>query len=127
MAILLILGDDGAVVRTHGIRQRTTTLGRGLANSVPLPDDPAVSSFHAQIQRTPNGYEIQDQSSRNGTWVNGEPVATRSLHDGDQIQIGATLLQFALHRPTAKATSSPERGPGELNRDTSAPPAMSNP
>jgi pSer/pThr/pTyr-binding forkhead associated (FHA) protein len=98
MAMLLEIGDDGAVVRTHGMRQRVTTLGRGLANYVPLPDDPAVSSFHASVQRTPNGYEIQDQSSVNGTWVNGAKVTRRLLDDGDEIRVGSTVLQFVLHR-----------------------------
>ncbi len=102
MAMLLALGDDGAVVRTHGLRHRETTVGRGLANSVPIPDDPAVSSFHACIQRTPNGYEIQDQSSRNGTWVNGERVERHLLHDGDEIVIGGTALRFVLRRPEAR-------------------------
>lgn len=102
MAMLLALGDDGAVVRTHGLRQRETTVGRGLANSVPIPDDPAVSSFHACIQRTPNGYEIQDQNSCNGTWINGERVERHLLENNDEIMVGSTVLRFVLRRAEAR-------------------------
>ncbi|MCK6485941.1 MAG: FHA domain-containing protein [Phycisphaerae bacterium] len=62
-------------------------IGRSAAADVPL-DDPAASRQHARLRRTGDAYEIENLSP-NGTLVNGAPVESRPLREGDVIQIGA--------------------------------------
>jgi len=57
--------------------------------------DRLVSKQHCVIQRTGRGYELVDQGSRNGTFINNkrlsEPVL---LQSGDRVMIGATRITF---------------------------------
>jgi diguanylate cyclase (GGDEF)-like protein len=71
-------------------------LGRNPRAHVPLEDDQA-SRNHARILKRGAGYEIEDLGSTNGTYVGGVRVTGRmQLADGDRIQIGHSLLRFAL-------------------------------
>jgi hypothetical protein len=66
-----------------------TTVGRGKGVHVRL-DDPSVSLLHAEIvRRGPYAYVADLGLSRNGTRVNGRPVARRVLEDGDVLAFGA--------------------------------------
>jgi FHA domain len=66
-----------------------TTIGRGHDVHVRL-DDPSVSQLHAEItRRGPYAYVADLGLSRNGTRVNGRPVARRVLEDGDVLSFGA--------------------------------------
>jgi len=53
-----------------------------------------VSSLHAVLEPTADGYRLLDQGSRNGTYVGKERVTERVLGDGDLIEIGHTLLCY---------------------------------
>lgn len=56
-----------------------------------------VSRDHAKVERTTSGYWVTDLESRNGTFVNGERVASDGarLHDGDQVVFaGSVVLTF---------------------------------
>ena len=57
---------------------------------------PRVSRRHARITRQ-GGYQLADLNSRNGTFVNGQPVTNGPwpLRDGDEIVLGgAVTLRF---------------------------------
>ena len=79
------------------------TIGRGPDCDIILPDR-VVSRRHACIERRNGDYFILDDHSKNGTFVNGEPVteAPRQLIDGDEIQIA---LRFRLTFVDAGATA----------------------
>ena len=78
--------DTGAVIP---LRERVTTIGRGSGVDVHL-GDPSVSRLHAEIiRRGPYAYVTDLGLSRNGTRVNGRPVARRVLEDGDVLTFGA--------------------------------------
>jgi len=47
---------------------------------------------------------LVDLNSRNGTFVNGIPVTTRQLEAGDRIQIGDSLLLFAIENDDADSS-----------------------
>lgn len=57
-------------------------------------DDVTVSRRHAEVVRAENGFEIVDQRSLNGTYVNGEQVDRAPLHNGDEVRIGKFRLLF---------------------------------
>jgi FHA domain len=78
--------DSGEVVSLTG---EVTTVGRGQGVDVRL-NDPSVSRLHAEIvRRGPYIYVVDLGLSRNGTRVNGRPVARRVLEDGDVVAFGA--------------------------------------
>jgi pSer/pThr/pTyr-binding forkhead associated (FHA) protein len=72
------------------------TVGRSRECDIFL-EDLAVSRLHATIRELPGGhYEIVDNRSATGTFVNGHSVARCQLHDGDQLQIGVNRFVFRL-------------------------------
>jgi hypothetical protein len=78
--------DSGEVVSLIG---EVTAVGRGQGVDVRL-NDPSVSRLHAEIvRRGPYIYVVDLGLSRNGTRVNGRPVARRVLEDGDVVAFGA--------------------------------------
>lgn len=71
------------------LRSDVTTIGRGAGADVRL-EDPSVSRLHAEIVRRGPYYYVADLGlSRNGTRVNGRPVARRVLEDGDVLSFGS--------------------------------------
>jgi FHA domain len=83
--------DTGEVVP---LRADVTTIGRGKHVDVRL-DDPSVSRLHAEIVSRGPYYYVSDLGlSRNGTRVNGRPVARRLLDDGDVVTFGAARCRI---------------------------------
>lgn len=78
--------ENGAVMP---LRTDVTTVGRGRGVDIKL-EDPSVSRLHAEfIRRGPYVYVVDLGLSRNGTRVNGRPIARRVLDDGDVVTFGA--------------------------------------
>jgi len=117
--LLVIQGiDQGA---RFGVGETTLSLGRDVTNNVCLHDT-EISRCHAQITREADGYLVTDLNSSNGTYVNGEAVRSRALKNGDQIQVGRTVLLFtgspdpAAESATAqKIAFVPEREAADLS------------
>lgn len=59
-----------------------------------VASDPNVSRRHAEIRRDDTGFTVTDLGSTNGTTVNGRPVATSRLEDGDRVGVGSTIFVF---------------------------------
>ena len=57
-------------------------------------DDVTVSRRHAEITRSGTAFEIVDQRSLNGTYVNGERVDRGGLTNGTEVRIGKFRLTF---------------------------------
>ena len=72
----------------------TATIGRDASNKIRLRDA-EVSRRHAEIRRGVDGRTLVDLESSNGVYVNGRRIKTRRLLNGDQIQIGKTILLFS--------------------------------
>jgi hypothetical protein len=76
------------------LRGDVTTIGRGHGADIRL-DDPSVSRLHAEIvRRGPYIYIADLGLSRNGTRVNGRPVARRVLDDGDVLSFGSARCRI---------------------------------
>jgi pSer/pThr/pTyr-binding forkhead associated (FHA) protein len=69
------------------------TVGRGEECDLVLSDRD-VSREHVTIALDALGARVLDRDSKNGVRVNGRAVTDRRLKDGDQIQIGNTLLEL---------------------------------
>ncbi|MFO7252584.1 MAG: FHA domain-containing protein [Actinomycetes bacterium] len=76
------------------LRPEITTVGRGRGVDIRLRD-PSVSRLHAEfVRRGPYVYVVDLGLSRNGTRVNGRPIARRVLDDGDVISFGAARCRI---------------------------------
>jgi hypothetical protein len=92
------LTPDGAPDNVYPLLDSAYTLGRASSNTIAISDG-SVSSQHAQILRTPEGFVLEDLQSRNGTYVNGEQVKDkRLLTDGDLIRLGKVIMTFNIAR-----------------------------
>ena len=70
-------------------------LGREAAPQCLLLADEEVSRKHATLTRLEDGrWHIEDQSSRNGTFVNGRAVRDAVLGDQDVVRVGGHVLLF---------------------------------
>ena len=71
----------------------TYTLGRHRNNDI-VVNDPKVSSFHARIDRSPEGFVLVDLKSRNGSFVNGKRITHSVLATGDEVRLGTARLLY---------------------------------
>lgn len=100
VAMLILQMPEGN--KRWPLNQPIMRIGRSPLCEVMLPER-VVSREHAYIERRPDGYYLFDKQSKNGTYLNGEPVtAGRRLQDGDEIQIA---LRFKLAFVDAGATA----------------------
>jgi FHA domain/GAF domain len=71
-------------------------LGRDAASALVVDDD-RVSRRHARLRRGREGWELDDLASKNGTLVNGQPVAGRALlAQRCWLSLGGVLASFEL-------------------------------
>ncbi|MDR2180687.1 MAG: type VII secretion protein EssC [Synergistaceae bacterium] len=68
-------------------RLNEVALGRHGDNDIRM-NGPQVSSLHAALRRTRDGWVIEDLGSRNGTYVEGKSVNSAILEDGIPVFIG---------------------------------------
>lgn len=71
----------------------TYTLGRHRNNDIVI-NDPKVSSFHARIDRSSEGFVLVDLKSRNGSFVNGKRISHNVLKTGDEVRLGTARLVY---------------------------------
>lgn len=83
--------DSGIVIPIHTNR---LVLGRKGAD-VNL-DDRLVSRRHASLESGSGRYLLKDLGSTNGTFLNGISVGMEFLRNGDEIQLGSTLIRFSI-------------------------------
>jgi len=105
--LLLQRGSQGA--QRWRLDASEVIIGRSPDCHIVLPDR-QVSRRHARVFRADDVFYVEDLGSKNGTWVNGQPLhEPRALQDGDEIQIA---LRFKLAYVAAGATA-----PLSLGRD----------
>jgi hypothetical protein len=91
------------------LTRRETLIGRTGSCDVSLFGDPGVAKVHARIKREGNVWTISDAGTPSGTLLNGQRVAgPTQLHSGDRIQVGESVLLFAMRgKETAGEGSVP--------------------
>lgn len=77
--------------------KETTVLGREKGCDIVVTDNNA-SRKHCEVHGLGGGYVIKDLHSKNGTCVNGAPVSSWTLKDGDLISIGSSVFKYILHK-----------------------------
>lgn len=90
-ALLVCHDDDGA---REWVIEDELVIGRDPGCDVCIVDR-QVSRRHASVRRLGSRYLLIDHGSKNGTWVNGIPVAgSVTLGDGDEVSIAARARLF---------------------------------
>ncbi|MCH7904521.1 MAG: FHA domain-containing protein [Armatimonadetes bacterium] len=78
--------------RTWALQGAISRIGSQEGIEVLLPADGTIAPVHAQIQAGEDAHYIVDLAG--DLKVNGQPVQTQWLNDGDQIGVGSAMLLF---------------------------------
>ncbi len=92
--VRLLPTDDGSPV-SFDLLEAPVTLGRDRANEVVLGHE-SISRTHARFTRVGDDLHIEDLSSSNGTFVNGERVSSSALAHKDLLRLGWREFQLRL-------------------------------
>ena len=104
------------------LTEPVTVLGRGEHVELPFFSRPGqdLEPEHARIIRHGDGhYDIEDNRTRLGTRINGQPIAgTCPLKDDDVIQVGANIVRFRERhpQPNTPVTAAKARAPARHGR-----------
>ncbi len=106
------------------LKDGANIIGRAPGNEIRL-DDQSVSRQHAEVSKTPSGWMVKDLGSKNGTTVNGNPVADSVvIGHKDIVKTGIYQLRLIL-QPTPldeELTLPPELSMLDRTVFVSAPP-----
>ena len=103
-AALLIVRSGPTAGARYLLDSDVTTVGRHPEADI-FFDDVTVSRRHAEITRQGASFELVDQRSLNGTYVNGERVDRATLTNGAEVRVGKFRLNFFVS-PVDLAASS---------------------
>ena len=109
----VLVYSDGGETRTFALPQGGARLGRSSECELVLASN-RISRQHARITTGPDGAELIDLGSKNGTKVNGRRVDHAPLHHGDRIELGDMALRFLDDsRARVDLSDSGEFAPGD--------------
>jgi pSer/pThr/pTyr-binding forkhead associated (FHA) protein/S1-C subfamily serine protease len=117
-----------ATGRTLELHEAVVQLGRDASATIPFSGEDArvVSTRHAELRQTGEGWRLVDLGSRNGTYLNGGRVQEEArLAAGDEIRLGETgprLLVLAIGGGAAEATLAEHPAVGAASRAPEARP-----
>ena len=75
------------------LESEVLSLGRESSNDIQLHDT-EVSRRHAELRRSDKTFTVTDLNSSNGTYVNGKRVQGHQLANGDEVQMGGTVMLY---------------------------------
>ena len=89
----LYLKFEQAVLKEFATLEGVVTIGR-LPDNLIQVDNLAVSGHHARIYWDQDHFEIEDNNSLNGTFLNNRRISKSALKDGDEVLIGKHTVLF---------------------------------
>jgi pSer/pThr/pTyr-binding forkhead associated (FHA) protein len=96
-ARFILRAENGDVLQEYPLDKPEITIGRAPNSDILLSKDKLTSRRHATVRYENGTYQLRDERSANGTFVNGqqiEELAPVELKDGDHIGIGEHELIF---------------------------------
>jgi hypothetical protein len=120
--LMVVAGEQPG--RVHPLSKNTVIIGRAPSADIRLTDR-SVSNEHARIINGSTGFEIEDLSSTNGTFLGSRKVMRSRLKNGDRVRIGSVEFAFLVDREsdaTIALISAAAVGP--MRRETIPLPAM---
>jgi pSer/pThr/pTyr-binding forkhead associated (FHA) protein len=89
---LLTLSGEGETLEVHNFHQEEVQVGRDPAADLCL-DHPTISARHARLSYHHSQWWVEDLHSKNGTFLNGEPVMEPMvITQGDKLGFGQVSL-----------------------------------
>lgn len=113
-------------IATIVLNRRLIGLGRHGSNDVRIPGR-MVSRHHAQITTIDKVSFLVDLGSRNGTFVNGQPIRQAQLQEGDSVTIGEYIMRFEGPEVRHGDAENKHAETGEHERTTVAAPPGHDP
>lgn len=108
-ALVTLFAPERGVPAACALVGSELTIGRDEPASLVLPFG-SVSRAHARLTRRGESWLVEDLQSRNGTFVNGARTDRAVLAHGDQLRLGAVVLQL-LERGAEPFFEPPAEGP----------------
>ena len=103
MSAYRLISEDG--LQTFELPEgRSVVVGRGVTTDIAVYD-PTISRRHAELTAAPDGIQVRDLGSSNGTCINGSRVKHGKLKPPDSITFGKVLFRVeeAPAPPAARA------------------------
>lgn len=98
-ARLVLINGDSSVPQTIDLHKEITKIGRDPALAVDVViNDRRISRLHAKIIDRGTQFELVDEGSTGGTWINDSqvPMNGQMLRDGDEINFGPIRYRFEM-------------------------------
>jgi transcriptional regulator of acetoin/glycerol metabolism len=101
----VLSGIDQVVVSRGEERSATRAVSGGMSRLTLRVPGRSMSSTHARLSATPEGWVLEDARSTNGSFVNGRRIERQLLQDGDILELGHTvfMLRKAVATPPGTA------------------------
>ncbi len=112
--------NDGGREHMVTLGAAAVRLGRSPECDIVL-EDPGISREHAELAQVGESWEVRDLGSRNGTFVNDEPVERQRLTTGDVVRLGPDVTLEILN--LAQTTVPTRRSGGARANAAQAPPS----
>lgn len=93
--VIITVPEKNAQPYRFPLDREVVTIGRASENDIAI-DSGSVSTSHAEMRRTTNGYVLTDVGSTNGIKLNGEHIKVVPLHSGMTVHIGDVSFNFVL-------------------------------
>ena len=95
-AHLVLVSGDSSIAQTIEIYKEITKIGRDAALVDAVINDRRVSRLHAKIVDKGSQFELTDEGSTSGTWVNDQqvPMQGHMLRYNDEINFGPIRYRF---------------------------------
>jgi len=92
-AFVLIYPPGPDMGRKYELNDSSVNVGRDITNAIVVNSD-SVSRQHAKLTIESGKRMITDLQSTNGTYINGMPILSHFLRNGDQVKIGDTIFKY---------------------------------
>jgi pSer/pThr/pTyr-binding forkhead associated (FHA) protein len=114
----VLRGVSGAVFSKVFPVAGPVTIGRSPECDISVPAD-EMSRKHALVKPTPEGLQVEDLGSANGTYINNKRVQTGFLGPGDELRLDA--VRFILVAPGMEIPNATKEQPASSAKAASAP------
>jgi pSer/pThr/pTyr-binding forkhead associated (FHA) protein len=114
----VLRGVSGAVFSKVFPVAGPVTIGRSPECDISVPAD-EMSRKHALVKPTPEGLQVEDLGSANGTYINNKRVQTGFLGPGDELRLDA--VRFILVAPGMEIPNTTKEQPASNAKAASAP------
>jgi hypothetical protein len=98
----LIISRDAQLIEEVELGEGRMTIGRHPASNIVLAHQ-AVSGRHAALINSHGRSMLEDLGSSNGTFVNGERIASTVLADRDRVTVATFQLEYVAATPLVPA------------------------